>query len=274
MPRNPVPTLFEELPLEEQLAIIIVCLQKFATTESIAKWAIKECEQARDVHDKVIKHFITDPAASGRQSVVELPELERALRVRCRALETLLNIEGLAKRVAAVHEQHTGIVPVALGVIEVAQELRGKAVASYANELKPMVQRVKQAEDRVAAGGHRAFQEEIAAAATKIWIAIDNAWDILGVCLRKAGIYYDPVYASRPTVKTPLRPQLLLVSPEAKAAKAKAPKKNAKKGKVTKRKGSDKGGTATGSDPAAPGTGNGATGVLALTAPGKNAAQG
>ncbi len=206
-------------------------------------------------------------------------------------------MEGQAKKVAGIHEQPTGIVPVAQGLMEIAQALSGKAVASYGDVLKPLVHKVKQAEDRVAAGGHRSFQDEIDSAATKIWVAIDNAWGILGVCLRKSGSYFDPVYSAPPAVKTPLRPQLSMLSPEEKAAKAKATKKSAKKGKVTKGKTADNGKvtkgktadngkvtkgktadngkTTQGTDPAPSANGNGADGVQALTAgaPAKSAGQ-
>ncbi len=265
MPRHPKPLPPEKLTLEENLALIIARLQSFTTIEPLAQTATEECQQALELLDKVIRPFMADPCAAEGEPVVDLPGLQKELRLCCTFLETMLNKQGQATKVIEVREQRTGIASVAQGLIEIARELPGPA-ARYADKLEPLARNVKRIEDRVAAVGDSAFQDEIANAATELWLAIDTAWDVLGICLRRMGIFEDPVYVARPTTETPLRRQVTTTSPKELEAMAEAPKKAAKKGKVAKKKGAERSGTAWRTDDAASNDGSSADGEQELIA--------
>lgn len=211
MPRNAALVPAQELPPFEALIAVATRLTPYAAKEAIAKSAAAECIHAQETWKKELKHIYEQQTNQENAPVTNLAAMERDLKGRSKILENMLTFDGRGADVDALHKQHTGALPIAEGLIALAKDEGGKAILAYAENVGASAHKLAQAQKRVADGGHALFDDGITETARKIWVALDNSYDILGVCLRKAGIPYDSVFASRPTTKTSLRPQLSLV---------------------------------------------------------------
>jgi hypothetical protein len=227
MPRNPAPARWQEFPPRDSIVAVHTRLGQFASKESIAKSLAAECAHAEELYDQELKEVIEDLIARQNEPAPSLKLMQITLDKHCAILEGMLVLAGMKSDVASLHAQYTGSLQIAEGLIGLARHNGGKSLLAVAEDVSKSARDYAAAQKRVADGGHPVFEEKVAQAATKIWIVTDNAYDALGMCMRKHHISYDPVYAARPTVKTRLRPQLSLTPPGAaktKPAKAKKAK--------------------------------------------------
>ncbi|MBS2026329.1 MAG: hypothetical protein JST54_00375 [Deltaproteobacteria bacterium] len=197
-------------------------------SNELAKLGLAESELAEKIFKKDLK-LIVDAEVEGHQDptqVIDVKALNQSVNRDSNTMGQLLKRAGMATEVDAAKKQHNGTLPVAQALLALAQGSSNGAVRGLLPEFKSEVTQLSDAQARQAAGGHPAFDLKVSKAARECWIHTDMATHILAALLLREGIVNDPVYTSRPTVKSVLRPVL-----EA-APTSPASKKGHKKGKT------------------------------------------
>ena len=234
----------DNIPTQRTVSDLTAALMVYGK-DDLAKMAIKSMSHAEEILERVLGTVTRDQELSVKQGaqhpapVLDLKGMEKQVRLTSGVLETLLEKAGAAEKVKEVHKEHTGILAIAQALVEASKGIEDDAVPAVSSVLRKEVERARKATARVAAGGHPVLDEEVARQATAVWVAVDRGFDVLGACLRAAGVSYDPVYASRPTVRSPLRPVLLMTDPSLPKPKAGKKASKATKGAKTTPAGSE-----------------------------------
>jgi len=229
MPSKPPPSALEQLPPGEYIFSMNERLKLFRA-DPIARLALGEGQSAERVYRKDIKHIVggeVEGEKSKSRNVIDVKQLTTSVRTDTNALASRLKRVGLANQVSHALTEHKGTLDVANALIALAKKGPDRLAKDEATELASEVKTLAEIQDREAAGGHPAFDLPTSNAAKTCWTHLDTATLLFGACLLKHGIVDDPVYASRPTVKSVLRPVLEL--PVGKKAASKHKKSTSKK---------------------------------------------
>ena len=206
MSRQAAPTPTEELALHEAFVAVKTRLQALSHEDPIAQIGIAEADEGIRIWDKELKKLYEELLATPQSAPkAGTTDLERTVKGYASVLEKSLSLAGKAAEVAKVHKEHNGTVAIAQGLLAATQGVAGKTVSAAAGDLKDSLAQLVAQLQRIAESGHSVFDSETVKLGTRAWTCLDNAYDALGMCLRKAGISFDPIYANRPTTKTPLR---------------------------------------------------------------------
>lgn len=222
MPRHPTPKLHEELPSAELFQALLTRYESFAG-DPIAQILAKHCVKGLELHRKEAKAILKNEIAQSDSRPSGLGEMQSRLRSACSLLENHLVREGKGDEVSEAKTDYPELVPRIEKLLKVSAGVKNDTVRSMRKEAAADLNRYVEAEARVQTGGHALFDEHATAIARKLWTILDNGYDGLAICLRNAGISHDPVLATRPTVKTPLRP-VLNAQPKAKRKSSKSKK--------------------------------------------------
>ncbi len=215
------------LPPGESFVAVARALTPYARKSTYAREALGEVQRGHEQWKKGLRHVFDHEylAEVGDPSpLVDLPVIERSLRASDTILAKMLAKNGKAAEVDQALSRTKGVSvgQITQMLLEVAKAVDVNSVRVFAKEVNGELETLAVAQRRVAEGGHAAFDQQVAALARKLWIVLDTGYDALCICLRKACISYDPTYAARPTVKTPLRQTVSTTAPGAVRAKRKA----------------------------------------------------
>ena len=206
-----------ELPRGENFVAVLRALKAFVTKDPMARLTVNELQAAYQLWKKELRAIMElqyeDEVAP--QPLVDVPTLERNLRASIGIFEKLLTKNGKANDVQQIlsRSKTADVTQLTQTLLDVSKTVEVASVEAFAKEIRTELNKLVLARSRVADGGHAAFDKEVSAAARKLWISLDTGYDVLGICLRKAGVSYDATYAGRPTTKTTLRPVLANVPP-------------------------------------------------------------
>ena len=216
-PRDLTPA--EELPDRRALMDCRTGLEVFGDHD-LAKHAIKLIDAALKIYDKEVHAFVKDRETTAASATAHPPPspttlkaTEAQLRDTSSIVERLLKKAGLQEKVKDVHAEHSGAIAVALALADLCKDVKEPTTVSAGEMLKKEANACKKLKDRLEKGGHAVFDDHVVKAVKEVWLALDEAYDILGIVLRRSGRLYDTIYSGRPTTKTALRPQLLLKDP-------------------------------------------------------------
>lgn len=215
----------QELPTAEMLLTAEARLKPFMK-DPIAKIAHTELTHAITLQREELHEIVNSRVEMSGTPAVDLLGLERKVGKFNKNLGDLLTTHGKGDAVAALRKKYGDVRTLSTELVALARTVKGsKALSALADETSDAEQLLVAARKRVSDGGHPIFEGNVAKAATKIWLAYDQALDVIGILLRKAAISYDETYAGRSTIRSSLRPVLLLKDPKiAVPKKKKGPK--------------------------------------------------
>ena len=210
MSGKPQPSPFQQLtPLEYILALHERGL--LFKADPLAKLLLAETAAAEKIHRKDLKLIVdgeVEQSEGTKTAVVDVVALNKRIVDDTSTLARRLKRAGLANEVSAVLKKHQGTIAIAEAMIAVARQTTDKVAIELRGELASEARRLDEAEQRKAAGGHPSFEDAISKAARQCWIHTDTATHLLEALLLKHQLVDDPVYLSRPLVKSILRPTL------------------------------------------------------------------
>lgn len=207
MPRKPAPTLIEEFPSVDLFQALITRFETFAD-DPVAQFMAKACQKGVELHRKEAKVILKHDLAQSDSAPKGVAELDSRLRNSNNLLERVLVREGHRTEVDAIKKDYAALGPRTEQLVKLSADSKNESVRALRKEAESDLKRYTEAQARVQSGGHPFFDAHATAVARKLWATLDNGYDGLAICLRNAGISEDPVLATRPTIKTPLRPVL------------------------------------------------------------------
>jgi len=229
MPRPVQPKPHQEIPPYEVLVALRTWLERFPDNP-LAVLILATLVYGESLWKKEVQAELTFQLEQASRPPDDPKSSEKAVKVTSKILEELLTRDGQAQAVATIHSQYTGVAAVGQALIDKCKEVKLATAMSLVDEAQTEVTRLVRISARVAAGGHPHFDDRVAAIIRELWIITDNGFDAVAIILRTQGVFNDPVYALRPTVKSSLRPVINAPVPASKAAKKPAkPRKTAKK---------------------------------------------
>ena len=230
MPRTPTLSPQEQLPTLESAIAVREAFGRYPG-DPFAQLGIREAELAERYIRKDLKAVIDAGVRGTETPVADVNQLTGLVLTDGRLLKSALAAAGTAD-VPDVSFTKTAALTSADALINRAAGVKDPVINAIVPRLKKNVLKLVEADKRVQAGGHASFDLKVSNAAKAAWRHLDNAYDLLGICMRNAAVESDPVYEGRPKTPTDLRLKLQAAPKKAKTASSKGKSKAGAKGKT------------------------------------------
>ncbi|MBS2027353.1 MAG: hypothetical protein JST54_05555 [Deltaproteobacteria bacterium] len=229
MPRNNSLPPQDQLPTLESAIAVREAFRRYAD-DPFAELGMREAELAEKYIRKDLKSVIDAGVRGTDAPIADIPQLTNLVLTDGRLLKSALAAAGTAD-VPNVSFTKTAALTSADTLLNKAAGVKDPVIGAIVPRLKKNVLKLVEADKRVQAGGHASFDLKTSNAAKSAWRHLDNAYDLLGICMRNAGIESDPVYESRPKTPTDLRLKLQAAPKKARSGTSKARAKAGTKSK-------------------------------------------
>ncbi len=236
MPRQAALSPLMEFAPMENAAAVAARSKTLASQDPEAAQAFEKARKAMEINEQQIKPRLDAMGEDLAQPRFGLAALEGRVRSYVGVLRETMALERMQAAADAATRENSDPMWQASALAKLAEKSQSTTLPPLAEAVKEVVQQLVAARERVANGGHPMFDKELAGSAREVWLLLDEAYDHLGMALRRLGIVDDPVLLARPDVRSSLRP--VTVSAAARKTKKKA-KQHATRG--AKGKGSAQG---------------------------------